>query len=41
MKHINRFCKEMWLKCIMPILIVAGSWVFAIWFANILVNIIK
>jgi hypothetical protein len=41
MKCINKYCKEIWLRCIVPLLIVAGSWVFAIWFANILLNIIK
>ena len=39
--YINKYCKEIWLRCIVPLLIVAGSWMFAIWFANILLNIIK
>lgn len=41
MKHINRFCKEFFFECIVPILILAGSWIFAIWFVNILLSVVQ
>lgn len=38
---IKQYCREIFYRCIVPIAIVCSSWVFAIWFANLLLNIIK